>query len=98
MSDIPVLARFLAMGTLVGVMGGFILPSPWSRSAGPPPAQVSRSSPQMMQLARDEHDVIANMVKAQIAAEQQPTARTALRGSGNRDRTAAGGRKQVAVR
>jgi hypothetical protein len=95
MSDIPVLARFLATGALVSVMGGFILSSPWSRPVGPPLAQASRSSAQMMQLVRDEHGLVASMVKAQVAAEGQPPAP----GMGaNRDRTAAGDPKRVVTR
>jgi hypothetical protein len=95
MFEFPVLARFLATGALASVIGGILLGNPWSQPAGPPPAQASRSSQQMMQLMRDEHGLVESMVKAQVAAEAQPTAP----GMGaNRGRTAAGDRKRVAMR
>jgi len=89
MFEIPVLARLLATGVLASVVGGVLLGNPWSQPAAPPAAQASRSSAQMMQLMRDEHGLVASMVKAQVAAEAQPTAP----GTGaNRDRTATGDR------
>jgi len=95
MFEMPILARFLATGALASVIGAFLLSNPWSRPAGLPLAQASRSSPQMMQLMRDEHGLVESMVKAQVAAEAQPTAPGM---GGNRDRTAAGDHKRVATR
>jgi len=95
MFEMPILARFLATGALASVVGAFLLSNPWSRPAGQPLAQASRSSAQMMQLMRDEHGLVDSMVRAQVAAEAQPIAS----GIGtNRDRTAAGNRKRVAMR
>jgi len=95
MFEMPILARFLATGALASVIGAFLLSNPWSRPAGPPLARASRSSPQMMQLMRDEHGLVESMVKAQVAAEGQPTAPSM---GGSRDRTAAGDHKRVAMR
>jgi hypothetical protein len=95
MFEIPVLARFLATGALASVIGGILLGNPWSQPAAPPPAQASRSSPQMMQLMRDEHGLVASMVKAQVAAEAQPTAPSI---GANRDRTEAGDHRRVVTR
>ncbi len=87
-SQFPVLARFLATGALASVIGGFLVSNQWGRLAEPPVTQASRSSPEMMQLVRDEHGLVANMIKAQLAAEKQPPNRTALGKSADRDRTA----------
>ena len=95
MFEMPILARFLATGALASVIVAFLLSNPWSRPAGPLLAQASRSSPQMMQLMRDEHDLVESMVKAQVVAEAQ---RTAPGLGANRDRMATGDRKRVAMR
>jgi hypothetical protein len=87
-SEFPVLARFLATGALASVIGGFSLSNQLGRLADPPVTQASRLSPEMMQLVRDEHGLVANMIKAQLAAEKQPPNRTAVGKSADRDRTA----------
>jgi len=87
-SEFPVLARFLATGALASVIGGFSLSNQWGRLAEPPVTPASRLSPEMMQLVRDEHGLVANMIKAQLAAEKQPPNRAALGESAERDRTA----------
>ena len=35
-----------------------------------PPAFPVPATPEMMQLVRDEHDLVADMIKAQLAAER----------------------------
>jgi hypothetical protein len=88
-SEFPVLARFLATGALASVIGGFLVSNQWGRLAESPVTQASRSSPEMMQLMRDEHGLVANMIRAQLAAERRPLpARTALGKSADRDGTA----------
>jgi hypothetical protein len=70
--------RWLTMG-LVGVgLTGFGMASQWGYAAErtyPVPA-----TPEMMQLVRDEHDLVGDMVKTQLAAERDRYAeqRTAI--------------------
>jgi hypothetical protein len=71
--------RWLTIG-LVGVgLTGFVMASPWGYAAEPPAYPVP-ASPEMMQLVRDEHDLVADMIKAQLAAERDRYAeqRTAI--------------------
>ena len=53
--------------------------SQWGHAAEPPAYPV-RATPEMMQLVRDEHDLVADMIKAQLAAERDRYAeqRTAI--------------------
>ncbi len=44
---------------------------PMGHTADPPLLKVTPASPEMMQLLRDEHRLIAKMVKLQIASEQR---------------------------
>jgi hypothetical protein len=60
--------RFLtAVLVAVGLIG-FVMASQWGHAAEPPPYPI-RATPEMMQLVRDEHALVADMVKAQLAAE-----------------------------
>jgi len=65
----PVLARLLTTVMLAGVIvvGGLLHSGQWIRTAEPPSGEGARASLEMMQLLRDEHDLVANMVKAQLA-------------------------------
>ena len=58
---------------------GFVMASQWGYAAKPPAYPVP-ATPEMMRLARDEHDLIADMIKAQLAAERDRYAeqRTAI--------------------
>ena len=51
--------------------------------AAEPPAHSAPATPEMMQLVRDEHDLVADMIKAQLAAERDRYAeqRTAISAS-----------------
>jgi len=54
-----------------GVIGGLLLSNQWDLRMEPLLVQASRAtpaSPEMMKLLRDEHDLVADMVKAQLAA------------------------------
>jgi hypothetical protein len=57
--------------------------SQWGYAAEPPAYPVS-ATPEMMQIVRDEHDLVADMIKAQLAAERNRYAeqRTAITPSG----------------
>ena len=62
----PVAARLLSAVMLAGVGGLLLLSSQWVR-AEEPRIQATPASLEMMQLLRDEHQLIAEMVKAQLA-------------------------------
>jgi hypothetical protein len=68
--DRPVAARLLTTVMLASVVGGLLLSNQWDLRVEPLKAQASRAapaSPEMMRLLRDEHDLVADMVKAQLA-------------------------------
>jgi hypothetical protein len=63
-----VLARFLIAGMIACIVGGLSL-SPRSCRAGEPSrGEGTPASPEMMQLVRDEHALVAEMIKVQMAA------------------------------
>ena len=66
--DMPIVARLLTAGGLLGsVLGGLLLISQLDHYAAPSLSQVTPASPEMLQLLRDEHDLVADMVKAQLS-------------------------------
>jgi hypothetical protein len=71
--------RLLTLGLVAVGLTGFVMASQWGHAAEPPPYPV-RATPEMMQLVRDEHDLVADMIKAQLAAERDRYAeqRTAI--------------------
>jgi hypothetical protein len=71
----PLLGRFLSTAALASVMVGLLLSYQWGHAAGPSMAQVvAPASPEMMQLLRDEHGLVATMLKAQLATEKRELA------------------------
>jgi len=74
--------RFLTLGLVAVGLTGFVMASQWGYAAEPPAYPVP-ATPEMMQLVRDEHDLVADMIKAQLAAERDRYAeqRTAITGS-----------------
>lgn len=64
------LGRILSTAALVSLTVGLLLSYQWDHTATPL-LKVTPASPEMMQLLRDEHRLIANMVKLQIASEQK---------------------------
>jgi hypothetical protein len=56
-----------------------VMASQWGYAAEPPAYPVP-ATPEMMRLVRDEHDLVADMIKAQLAAERDRYAeqRTAI--------------------
>jgi hypothetical protein len=60
----------------------FVTASQWGYAAEPP-AHSAPATPEMMQLVRDEHELVADMIKAQLAAERDRYAerRTAISAS-----------------
>ena len=71
--------RFLTVGLVAVGLTGFVMASQWGYAAEPPAYPVP-ATPELMQLVRDEHDLVADMVKAQLAAERDRYAeqRTAI--------------------
>ena len=71
--------RLLAAGLVAVGLTGFVMASQWGYAAEPPAYPVP-ASPEMMQLVRDEHDLVADMIKAQLVAERDRYAeqRTAI--------------------
>jgi len=75
----PLIKRLLAKlihdvlpAVLASVIGGFLFTHfqlGWATA--PVSAQVSQASPEMMQLLRDEHGLIVNFLRAQLANEQK---------------------------
>lgn len=62
----PVAARLLITVMLAGGVGGLLHGGQWVRATEPPQGQAASASLEMMQLLRDEHGLIADMVKAQL--------------------------------
>ena len=71
--------RLLTAGLVAVGLTGFVMASQWGYAAEPPAYPVPASS-EMMQLVRDEHDLVADMIKAQLVAERDRYAeqRTAI--------------------
>ena len=71
--------RLLTAGLVAVGLTGFVMASQWGYAAEPPAYPVP-ASPEMMQLVRDEHDLVADMIKAQLVAERDRYAeqRTAI--------------------
>jgi ribosomal protein L37AE/L43A len=55
---------------LVSTLSGFMLNCQWGHAAEPPVTHAIPASLEMMQLLRDEHGLIAEMVRAQLATER----------------------------
>ena len=70
---------FLTLGLVAVGLTGFVMASQWGNAAEPPAYPVP-ATPEIMQLVRDEHDLVADMTKAQLAAERDRYAeqRTAI--------------------
>ena len=63
------LSRFAA-GLLASSLSGFLLNGLWGPAAEPSPYPTPASL-EMMQLLSDEHGLVADMVKAQLATERK---------------------------
>jgi hypothetical protein len=72
--NVPLQSRFLGAAALASVIGGLLLSHQWGYAAKPPMVQVVPASPEMMQLLRDEHGLIANMLNARLATEKKELA------------------------
>jgi hypothetical protein len=61
--------RLLSAGLVAVGLTGFVMASQWGYAAEPPAYPVP-ATPEMMQLLRDEHDLVAEMIRGQLAAER----------------------------
>ena len=83
--DRPVITRLLTAVMLASVGGLLFLSSQWVRMAEASRDQATPASLEMMQLLHDEHQLIGEMVKAQLAMpdsgflDPKPTAATERR-------------------
>jgi hypothetical protein len=76
--NMPLLRRFFGKvihdilpAALASLLGGFLITHfQLNRVPEPVTVPVARASPEMMQLLRDEHGLIVNFVKAQVANEK----------------------------
>ena len=60
--------RFLGIAVVGGcAIAGLLLSYQWSDAAEPPLVKVTPASPEMMQLLRDEHGLVREMLKVQNA-------------------------------
>jgi hypothetical protein len=62
-------SRFAA-AVLTSLLSGFLMNGQWGHAAEPP-AFSTPASLEMMQLLSDEHGLVAEMVKAQLATERK---------------------------
>ncbi len=89
-------SRFVSR-LLVSTLSGFLLNCQWGHAAEPPVTHAIPASLEMMQLLRDEHGLIAEMVKAQLATERSDLIRPTTVSSGQRKRTSAAIRPRRAI-
>jgi hypothetical protein len=61
--DRRVLGRLLTTVLLAVVVGGLLLSSQWHRTIKFSPSRVTTAPPRMLQLVRDEHDLVADMAR-----------------------------------
>jgi hypothetical protein len=64
--NMPLLSRFVGTAVLASVIGGLLLSFEWIHAAGPPVVQGTPASLEMMQVLRDEHTLLTNVIKAQL--------------------------------
>jgi hypothetical protein len=59
----------LSAGVLTVGLAGFAIAIQWAHAAERPDYAIA-APPEMMRLLRDEHDLVAQMITAQLAAER----------------------------
>ena len=69
--NVPLLSRFLSTAVLASVLGGLLLSFEWIYAAGPPMVQATPASLEMMRVLRDEHSLMANIVRAQLSTDRR---------------------------
>ncbi len=69
------MARLFTTGALASVIGAFLLGSHWALPIESSGVRAAPASPELMQLVRDEHGLVAHMIGAQLATENSRQAR-----------------------
>jgi hypothetical protein len=82
---------------LVSTLSGFLLNCQWGHAAEPPATHAVPASFEMMQLLRDEHGLIAEMVKAQLTTESSGLIRPTAVGGGQPNATSAAIRSRQVI-
>jgi hypothetical protein len=70
----PLPSRFLSTTVLASVMAALLLSYQWGHMTGPRTVPVAAASPEMMQVLRDEHGLIATMLETRLATEKRELA------------------------
>jgi hypothetical protein len=63
-------STFLGAAALVSVIAGVLVSYEWGHTADSRLVRVTPAPPEMMQLLRDEHGLMADMLKVQLANEK----------------------------
>jgi hypothetical protein len=92
--NMPLLRRFFGKlihdilpAALASLLGGFLITHfQLNRVPEPVTVPVARASPEMMQLLRDEHGLIVDFVKAQVASEKNANEKNANEKNANEKR------------
>jgi hypothetical protein len=61
---------FLGAAALASVIAGVLVSYEWGHTAESRLVRVTPASPEMMQLLRDEHSLMTDMLKVQLAKEE----------------------------
>jgi hypothetical protein len=67
-------STFLGAAALASVIAGALVSYEWSYTAESRLVTITPASTEMMQLLRDEHGLMADMLKAQVANEKESAA------------------------
>jgi hypothetical protein len=67
----PLPSRFLSTAALASAMAALLLSYQLGHTTGPRTTPVAAASPEMMQVLRDEHGLVATMLEARLATEKQ---------------------------
>jgi hypothetical protein len=63
-------SMFLGAAALASVIAGVLVSYEWGHTAESRLVRVTPASPEMMQLLRDEHGLVTDMLKVQLAKEE----------------------------
>jgi hypothetical protein len=63
-------STFLGAAALASVIAGVLVSYEWGHTAESRLVRITPASPEMMQLLRDEHGLMADMLKVQLAKEE----------------------------
>jgi hypothetical protein len=73
-TTVPFLGRFLGVAAIITVISGWLLGYQQFHRAEPAVARLAAASPEIKQLVRDEHGLVANMLTEQLTGQKQELA------------------------